>query len=411
MANHTNSRTSLRRMFVRTTLIGVMAAAAPWAGALAQSVQPFKIGILTDMSGAAADLSGTGTASSIKMAIEDFGGNVLGRPIQLLEGDHLSKPDVGLALARQWYDEGTNAIFDVGITSLAVAVQDLAKEKKKAVVFLSSSGSDLTGKNCSPNGIHWTYNSYSQAYGVVDYIIRKGGLSWYFLSIDYVLGRNIQRDATAMITAANGTVVGDSKHVWETKDYSSDLLKAQSSGAQVIGLATTTIHAANIVKQADEFGIRPRQTVVALSLTLHDTKAVGLATAQGLVETSAYYWDQTDATRAFAKRYFARVGKMPNMIQASAYGALTHYLNAVKATGSSDTAEVMAKMKTTPINDFMTNNGTIRADGRVLRDMYVLEVKKPEESSGDWDLYKVVAPIPRERAFAPADPAVCSLVH
>jgi branched-chain amino acid transport system substrate-binding protein len=395
---------------LRGFVLGLAGLAATSTAMLAQSGEPFRIGVLTDMSGAAADLSGQGTALSVKMAVEDFGGQVLGRPIQVVEGDHLSKPDQGLALARKWYDEGVNAIFDVGLTSLALAVQELAREKNKTVVFLSSSGSDITGKACSPNGIHWTYNSYAQAYGVVDYVLKQGGKDWYFMTIDYALGRNIQRDVTEMITAAGGSVRGDVRHPWETKDFSSDLLKAQGSGAKVIGLATTTFHAASIIRQADEFGVRPKQNVVALSLTLHDTKAMGLQTAQGLQETSPYYWDQNDETRAFAKRYHERFKRMPNMIQASAYGAVTHYLNAVKAAATDKTEPVIAKMKETPINDFMTKNGSIRVDGRVMRDMVVLEAKKPAESKGEWDLYKVVAEVPRDKAFQPADPAVCPLV-
>jgi len=385
------------------------ALAASLGSAPALGAEPFKIGILSDMSGAVVDLSGPGTATAMKMAIEDFGGKVLDRPIELLEGDHLNKPDVGIGMARKWYDDNVNAIFDVGITSVALGIQGLAKEKNKAVIFLSSASSDLTGKNCSPNGIHWTYNNYSQAIGVVKQVAQQGGKSWYFMTVDYAYGVNVQRDTTAMIEAQGGKVLGSTKHAFETTDYSSDLLRAQGSGGQVIGLATTTVHAANIVKQADEFGLRPAQTVAALSLTLHDTKAMGLKTAQGLLETAPYYWDQNDETRAFAKRFQERFKKMPNMIQASAYGAVMHYLNAVKAVGSDDTGAIMEQMKKTPINDFMTKNGSIRADGRVMRDMYVLEVKKPEESKGEWDLYKVVQTIPANEAFAPADPA-CSLV-
>jgi branched-chain amino acid transport system substrate-binding protein len=400
----------LAKLLSYTASISAIGAALHLSSAVAQAPAPFKIGVLSDMSGAVVDLSGPGTALSMKMAIEDFGGKVLDRPVQLVEGDHLNKPDVGIGLARKWYDDGVNAIFDIGITSVALGVQELAKEKNKAVIFLSSASADLTGSKCSPNGIHWTYNNYSQAYGVVNHVTKQGGKSWYFLTVDYAYGQNVQRDTTAMIEKETGTVVGSTKHPFEATEFSSDLLKAQSSGAKVIGLATTTVHAANIVKQADEFGIRPNQTLAALSLTLHDTKAMGLQTAQGLVETSAYYWDQNDETRAFAKRYFERFKKMPNMIQASAYGATTHYLNAVKAAGTDDTAAVLAKMKATPINDFMTKNGSIRADGRVMRDMYVLEVKKPAESKGEWDLYKVVGEVPAQQAFAPANPSACPLV-
>jgi len=404
-----NSKTtSPRALRAFATTVCAAALMLGTAGAFAQE-KPFRVGHLTDMSGAVVDLSGPGTTTSLRLAIEDFGGKVLGRPIELVTGDHLNKPDVGVGMARKWYDEGVNAIFDIGITSVALGVQALAKEKNKALILLASASSDLTGKNCNANSIHWTYNNYSQAIGVVNQIMKSGGANWYFMTVDYAYGDNVQRDTTAMIEKAGGKVVGSTKHPFDTTDYSSDLLKAQTSGAQVIGLATTTVHAANIVKQADDFGIRSKQKVAALSLTLHDTKAMGLKTAQGLLETAPYYWDQNDDTRAFAKRYMEKFKRMPNMIQASAYGAMMHYLNAVKAAGSDDTAAIMAKMKETPINDFMTKNGKIRPDGRVLRPMYVFEVKKPEESKGEWDLYKQVAEIPAEQAFAPADPAVCPL--
>ncbi len=371
--------------------------------------RPLKIGQLSDMSGIVKDLSGPGTTVAMKLAIQDFGGSVLGRPVELLTADHLNKPDVGLGIARRWYDEGVAAIFDIGITTVALGMQDLSKDKNKLVIYLSTASSDLTGAKCSPNGIHWTYNNYSQALGVVNRLIEQKNDSWYFMTVNYGYGVNVERDTTEMIKKAGGTIVGSTKHAFDTTDYSSDLLKAQGSGAKVIALATTTSHAGNIVKQADEFGVRPKQQLAALSLTLHDTKAMGLQTAQGLLETAPYYWDQNDKTRTFAKRYFDRFGKMPNMIQASAYGAVMHYLNAVKSAGTDDTAAVNKAMREMPINDFMTTNGSIRPDGRVMRPMYVFEVKKPDESKGEWDLYKQVAEIPADKAFAPADPALCPL--
>lgn len=376
----------------------------------AQQPAPFKIGALSDMSGIVVDLSGPGTVTAMKLAVEDFGGTVLGRPIQVLEADHLNKPDVGITAARKWYDEGVSAIFDVGITSVALGVQELARDKNKLAIYLSSASSDLTGKNCSPNGIHWTYNNYSQALGVTKFYTQAGEKNWYFMTVDYAYGVNVQRDTTAMIEAGGGKVVGASRHPFDTKDFSSDLLKGQTSGANVIALATTTAHVASIVKQADEFGIRPKQKLAALSLTLHDVKAMGLPTAQGLLVTSPFYWDQNDETRAFAKRYFERFKKMPNMVQASAYGAVMHYLNAVKAVGEDDAIKVAARMKETPVNDFMTKNGKIRADGRVVRDMYIFRVKTPAASKGEWDLYETLATIPGEEAFQKADPAACPLV-
>jgi branched-chain amino acid transport system substrate-binding protein len=377
----------------------------------AQSAGPVRIGVLTDLAAIMADYSGNGTVTSVTMAVEDFGGSVNGRPIEVLRADHQNKPDIGLGIARQWYDSGVGAIFDIGITSVALGVQNLAREKDRIVVFTSSASSDLTGVACSPNGIHWTFNNYSQALGAVRYLSGTGARTWFFLTIDYTYGRNVQRDTTAMIEAAGGHVLGAALHGFETTDFSNSLLTAQSSKADVIALATTTAHSVGAVKQADEFGLRLRgQRVAPLSITLLDVKAIGLAAGQGMVETAPYYWDQNDATRAFAERYRHRTGRMPNMAQASAYGAVTHYLNAVKSAGITTTSDVLARMKATPINDFMTRNGVIRADGRVIRDMYILQVKTPAESTGEWDLQKVIGVIPGAEAFQPANPALCPLV-
>lgn len=373
-------------------------------------IEPLKIGLLSDMSGIVADLSGPGSVAAARLAIEDHG-KVLGRPVVLLTGDHLNKPDVGLPIARQWYDEGVRAIFDVGITSVALGVQKLAREKDRIVVFGSTASADITGTACSPNGIHWTYNSYSQSRGVVRALAAENFKSWYFLTVDYAYGKQVQRDTTAMVEAQGGRVLGAVAHPFETRDFSSFLLQAQASKAEVVGLATTTSHAANLIKQADEFGIRDGgQKLAPLSLTLHDVKGLGLKAAQGLLVTEAYYWDQNDETRAFATRYKARVGKMPNMIQAGMYGAVLHYLKAVSQAGTDDTAKVLAAMRVMPINDFMTKDGHIREDGRVMRDQFVLRVKAPAESKGEWDLYSVVERLPPDVAFAPADPKSCPLV-
>lgn len=393
----------------RTLVVGALSAPFVAKRAAAQG-KAFRMGALSDMSGMVVDLSGPGTLTSMRMAVEDFGGAVLGLPIEIVQGDHLNKPDTGISLARRWYDDGVNAIFDVGITSVALGVQELAKDKNKAVIFISSSSADLTGKKCGPNGIHWNHNSHSQAIGVVKAAIKAGGDSWFFLTVDYAYGHTVQNDTTAMIQAAGGKVIGSAKHGFETTDFSSDLLKAQTSGAKVIALATTSVHVPNVVKQADEFGLRPKQMLAPLSMTLHDVKAMGLQTAQGLLETSTYYWDQDDESRAFAKRFFERFKRMPNMIQASAYGATLHYLNAVKAVGSEDTGAIIAHMKATPVNDFMSKNTRIRADGQVMRDQIILQVKTPGESKGEWDLYRVVGSLPAAESFAPANPAVCPLV-
>lgn len=401
-------------MFTRRSRRSLLAAAAlAFAGlpAAAQQAEPLKIGLISDMSGMVVDLSGPGSVVAAKLAIEDRGGKVLGRPVVLLEGDHQNKPDVGVPMARRWYDDGVRAVFDVGITTVALGIQNLAREKDRIVVFGSSASADLTGSACSPNGVHWTYNNYSQSLGVVRALAAASKKTWFFLTVDYAYGRNVQRDTTAMIEGAGGRVLGSVLHPFETRDFSSFILQAQQSKAEVIGLATTTVHAANILKQAEEFGIRSGgQSLAALSLTLHDVKGMGLKDAQGLFVTAPFYWDQTDATRAFGQRYMARFGRMPNMIQAGMYGAVSHYLKAVEKAGTDDTAKVMAAMREIPINDFMTKDGTLRADGRVLRDQYIFQVKTPAESTGEWDLYKEVARIPANEAFAPADPKACPLV-
>ena len=398
----------------RRTLVGSMALAAALLCAPAawgQATAPLKIGVLNDMSGPFADLSGPGTVVATKMAIEDFGGKVLGRPIELLTADHLNKPDTGLSIARQWYDGGVRAIFDIGITTVALGVQDLAREKNRLVVFTSTASSDITGKNCSPNGIHWIYNSYAQSLGAAKGLIDAGAKTWYFITIDYTYGKNVQRDTTEIIERAGGKVVGSTTHPLSSTEFSSQLLQAQASKADVIAMATTTSHAAAMIKQADEFGIRTKgQRLAPLALTLHDVKALGPRVAQDLFVGEAYYWDQNDETRKFATRYKERFGKMPNMVQAGTYGAVSHYLKAVAAAGTDDTAAVAAKMKSTPINDFMTKNGTVREDGQVLRDFYTFRIKKPAESKNEWDLYSQVAMIPAAQAFQPANKQVCPLV-
>lgn len=382
------------------------------SGAWAQVGNPFKIAIMNDTSGPYIDLSGPGSIVSAKMAIEDFGGKVLGRPIELLEGDHLNKPDTALTIGRQWYDSGVRAIFDIGVAPVAIAIQDLAKEKNRIAIFTSSGSSDLTAKYCSPNGIQWVYNSYPQVQAATKGVLDAGGKNWYFITVDYTYGKSVEQDASRMVEKSGGKVIGSTTHALAASDFSSQLLQAQASKAQVIGLATTGVQTAGMLKQADEFAVRDKgQRLAPMSLQLFDVKAIGLQAAQGLYVGEAYYWDQNDATRKFAMRFKDRFkGKMPNMIQAGTYGAVMHYLKAVAATGTDDTAIVMDRMKSSSINDFMTKNGTIREDGQVLRDFYVFKVKKPSESKSEFDLYTQVGTVTAKEAFRPADKALCSLV-
>ena len=408
MTKYSNTTASTYHSWFAAMLLAASALFA--GGAAAQNAAPLKIGVLNDMSGIVVDLAGPGSVVAATLAIEDFGGKVLGRPIELVKGDHLNKPDTGLTIARQWYDSGVRAIFDIGITTVALGVQDLAREKDRVAVYISSASSDLTGKNCSPNGIHWTYNTYVQSLGAIKGALDAGGKTWYFITVDYTYGKNVQRDATAIIEQGGGKVIGSTTHPFSATEFSSQLLQAQASKADVIALATTTAHAAAMIKQADEFGVRAKgQKLAPLSLVLNDVKAMGLRPAQDLFVTEAYYWDQNEETRKFANRYKEKFGRMPNMAQASTYGAVTHYLKAVAAAGTDDTAAVLAKMKSAPINDFMTQNGSIREDGRVLRDFYIFRVKKPSESKNEWDLYTQVAKIPASQAFAPVDKS-CPLV-
>jgi branched-chain amino acid transport system substrate-binding protein len=395
-----STRRGRRRFALRAAALAAALAASGGAAAQ-QSAPPLRIGILSDMAGIVADLSGPGSVIAAKMAIQDFGGKVIGRQIELIEADHQNKADLGISLARQWYDSGVRAIFDIGITTVATGVQQLARDKDRIVVFNSSASSDLTGKLCSPNGVHWTYNSYSQALGAVKAAQDAGAKSWYFITVDYAYGKNVQRDATEMIQKAGGKVVGSVAHPFDSTEFSSQLLQAQTSKADAIGLATTTGHAATMIKQAAEFGVTPRQIVAPMSLTFNDVRAVGLQAAQGLYVTEPFYWDQSDETRRFSNRFRDRHGKMPNMVQASVYGAVTHYLKAVAAAGTDDTSAVMAKMRSLPINDMMTKDGTIREDGRVMRENYIFRVKKPAESKNTWDLYVPVSTISRNDSFPP----------
>ncbi len=397
-----------RRAF--TALAG--AAAAGTVTPSSAQANPLKIGVLNDASGATADLSGGGAVVSAELALEDFGPSVLGRPIVLLKADHQAKADLGTGLARQWYDQGVAAIFDIGITTVATGVQQLARDKDKLAVFTSTGSVDLTRSLCSPNGIHWTYDSHSIAVGAARANMADGATTWFFMTVDYAYGRSLQAEATQFIEANGGKVLGSAKHAFETKDFSSDILKAQASGAQLIGLATPTGQISNIVKQSAEFGIGQdgKQRLAPIGLFFNDVKGLGLPLAQGLLVTEPFYWDQNDATRAFSRRFIDRYQRMPNSLQASVYGAVWHYLNAVKRAGTDDTATVVATMKATPVNDFMTHDGSIRADGRVIRDLYVFRVKAPAASKGEWDLLTQISTIPGKEAFSAPDPA-CSLVR
>ena len=372
-----------------------------------------KIGVLNDQAGPYSSHTGVGSVDAARMAIEDFGGSVLGLPVELVVADHQNKPDVGLVIARRWLDtENVDLIVDVPTSSVALAVQQLVRERQKLVIFSGAGSSDLTGKACSPFGIAWTYDSYAISAAPVQAALQAGFKTWYFLTVDFAFGHAAERDATSAILAGGGNVLGTARHPFNTADLSSFLLTAQNSKASVIGLANAGPDTVNAIKQAREFGIvAGGQKIAALLLSIVDVHALGLDTAQGVLVTEPFYWDLTDETRAWSKRFFDRNKKMPTMIQAGVYGAVSHYLKAVASVGSSNSVDVRAAMARMPINDFMTRDGQIRGDGRVLRDFYVFEVKSPKQSQAPWDYYRLVETVPAVRAAVPVAESQCELLR
>jgi branched-chain amino acid transport system substrate-binding protein len=370
-----------------------------------------KIGILNDQSSLYADETGKGSVVAAQMAAEDAG-PVLGKKVEVIFADHQNKADLGSSIARQWYDvDGVDVIADAGPSSIALAVEEVSREKKKLVLFSGPASSDITGSHCSPYAAHWTYDTYALAHGTGATVVKQGGDTWFFITADYAFGYALERDTGEVIKAANGKILGDVKVPLNTADFSSFLLKAQGSKAKIIGLANAGGDTMNSIKQGAEFGIaQGGQKFAALLMFISDVHSLGLQAAQGLQFTSAFYWDMNDQTRAWSKRYFERMHSMPTMNHAGVYSAVHHYLDAVKALGTKDPDKVMAKMRATPINDFMTRNGTLRIDGRVVRDMYLLQVKKPEESKYPWDYLKVLDTIPGDKAFRPLNAGGCPLV-
>lgn len=371
-----------------------------------------KLGVLTDMSSVYADATGQGSVVAAQMAVEDFGGTVLGKRIEVISADHQNKPDVGVAIARKWIDsEKVDALVGLSTSSVALAVSQVAREKKRIALMSAPASSDITGKFCSPYTVHWTYDTYALAKGTGTAVTKQGGDSWFFITADYAFGHALERDTTTAVEKNGGKVLGAVRAPLNTPDYSSFLLQAQASKAKVVGLAMAGNDVTNAIKQSAEFGISKSQRLAGLLLFLSDVHSLGLKTAEGLTITVPFYWDMNDRTRAFAKRFMAKHnGAAPDFPQAGVYGATMFYLQAIKAAGTDDPDKVMAKMRETPINDFMTKNGHLRKDGRVVRDMYLAEVKKPSESSGPWDLLKILSTIPAEQAVRPLAESECPLV-
>jgi branched-chain amino acid transport system substrate-binding protein len=369
------------------------------------------IGVLSDMSSVYADNEGPGGVVAVKMAIEDFGGKVLGAPIDLITADHQNKPDIGVSIAREWYDSRhVDAIVGLGNSAVGLAVQGVARERGKITLISGSATSGLTGAQCSPTGMQWTIDTYALAKGAVSAFSEEEEKTWFLLTADYAFGKALEADVVHHLTASGGKLLGSVRHPLNSSDLSSFLLQAQSSGAQVIGFANAGGDTINSIKQAREFGLGNSARLAALFLMVTDVHSIGLEAAQGLRTAEAFYWDQDDETRAFSRRFMARHPSAPTQLQAGMYSATFHYLKAVQAAGTDEPKAVVAKMREMPINDFMTHGGKVRVDGRIIRDIYVLQVKAPVESRGPWDLMRVIKRIPGEEAFRPISESECPYV-
>lgn len=399
-------------MFKRLTGALICALAVTSAQAQPENKE-VKIGVLTDMSGVYADITGKGSILAARMAVEDFGGKVLGKEIKVVAADHQNKPDLGNSIARKWFDlEGVDAIADVPNSAVALSVMNIAKEKNKAVMFSGSVSPDITGKSCTAISTHWSYDAYSLSNVTAKAMLKQGSNTWYFITLDAMATAAFQRDTTKMIEAGGGQVVGTSKHPINASDFASFLLQAQASKAKVIALVNAGGDTVNAVKQASEFGvIKGGQKIVGLLMQINDVHGIGLNQVQGVLTAESFYWDADEGTRAFSKRYMARHnGVPPNQIQAGVYSGVTHYLKAVAAAKTTDGAAVTKKMKELPVNDFYTKNVSVRQDGRVMRDFFLLEVKAPAESKGPWDYYKVLARVPGAEAYRSLAEGGCPLV-
>ncbi|MES2031081.1 MAG: ABC transporter substrate-binding protein [Pseudomonadota bacterium] len=399
---------------MKKIITGLLASAMAFAAtsAMAQT-KPLKLGAILDMSGLYADITGVGSETAAKMAAEDFGGEVLGRKIEIIAADHLNKADLSANIARDMLDnQGVEAIVDVAASATALAASEIARARNKIIIFNGPGSIRLSNEACGPYTVHYVFDTYAQA-NVTGLATVKNGLdTWFFLSADYAFGADLEKDTTAVVTKAGGKVLGSVKHPLNTSDFSSFLLQAQSSKAKVVGLANAGGDTITAIKQAAEFGLTRSggQKLSPLLAFISDIDSVGLDTAQGLILAEAFYWDLNDETRAFTKRFQERTKRVPTSAQAGVYSSVLHYLKAVKAAGTTDSAPVMKLMKETPINDMFAKNGRIREDGRMVHDMYLFEVKKPSESKGRWDDYKLIATVPAEQAFQPLEASRCPLV-
>ncbi|MDO5703941.1 MAG: ABC transporter substrate-binding protein [Paracoccus sp. (in: a-proteobacteria)] len=394
-----------------TTVAAALTLSASLGPALAQE-GPVRLGVLTDMSGQFSHEAGEGSVAAVRMAVEDFGGEVLGRKIEILVSDHQNKPELAVSTAQEWYESGGVSLITNLINSgIALAVAGVAAEHNGIAIVNGSGSSKLTGEGCTPHSIHYAYDTYALAVGTARELANQGHKNWFFLTADYAFGHALEADASAVVKSLGGTVEGSIRYPIETTDHSSFMLQAMASPADVVAIAGSGTTFINAVKSAGEFGVASSgKTVAGLLVWLTDTHSLGLQAAQGMILTNAFYWDRDDDTRAFSARFAERVGRPPHMGDAGDYSSTMHYLKAVEAAGTTDADAVMAKMRETPVNDFFAKGGVIREDGRMVHDMYVYQVKSPEESTSEWDVYKLVNTIPGEEAYRPLSESTCPLV-
>ncbi len=412
-------RTSLKRLTaaIGTVLAaGLLSTAAQGQGAAPKIVPKIsdgvvKIGLLNDMNSLYADLTGMGTVEAVRLAIEDFGGKVHGFPIEVVFADHQNKPDLAAAKAREWFDsQKVDMLGDVGASATALAASEVARQRNKLALLSGPGTSALTNDKCNAVTVHYAWDTYALAAVVGRGVVKGGGDTWFFLTADYAFGQALEKDTSDVVKAEGGKVLGSVRHPLNTADFSSFLLQAQASKAKIIGLANAGGDVVNAIKSANEFGITKNQKLAGLLLFINDVHSLGLETTQGMQLASSFYHDMNDDTRKWSRRYFEKMKKMPNMLQAGAYSSTLHYLKAVKATGTDDTDVVNKWIRANPINDMFVKNGKIREDGRMMREMYLFEVKKPSESKVPWDYFKLMATIPAEQAFRPLSQSLCPLV-
>lgn len=392
----------------------MVACAWPPAAGAQRSGDVVRIGVLTDMHGALSDLTGAGSVTAVRMAVEDFGGKVLGRPIEIVEADHRNLADVASTIARDWIEhQGVDMITDLANSAVALAVSALARDEKRIAIVNGAGTTRLTNAECSPTTVQYAWDTWAMAHGPVRTLVRQGGTTWYFITADYAFGRQIEKEVRDVVTAAGGKVLGSTRLPLNTEHFERALQEAQRSGAEIIALANGGADTIRAIRAAQKLGIatRGRQRLAALALFLPDVHSLGLRASQGLVLTTGFYWDRNDASRQWARRFFALTGRMPTVMQAGDYSSTIHYLRAVQAEGTTSAAAVMARMQATPVDDFFARDGRIRPDGRMVHDMFLVQVKKPGESKYPWDYFRILATIPAAEAFQPLAQSTCPLVR